>query len=235
MTRTTKQDWKLALAGGLAILAYFILPMIEGVPFLILGIDTATIPNFVKAIYMFSYETLLLALIIFILKDQIKEQFVDLKKNHRTYFKKYFKYWFLILGLMMLSNFIILIIDPNSSAGNEDTIREIFGKLPIYMYLSAVVIAPIMEELVFRLSIRNIFRKTNWLFILMSGLIFGGLHVIGNIDTWVDLLYLIPYSIPGFVFAYVLAKSENVFVGCGLHFVHNGILMSLQVLVLLLT
>lgn len=233
MTKASKYDIKIAIAGTLSILAYFILPYLEVLPFALLGIDTATLPNITKAIYMFAYEVITLAIIMYLLREQLKKQWNDLKKNHRTYFKKYFKYWFLMLGLMMLSNLIILMIEPQSTAGNEELIRSIFSEMPIYMYLSAVVIAPLMEELVFRLSIRNIFPHTDWLFIIVSGLIFGGMHVIGNVNTWIDILYLIPYSIPGFVFAYVLTKSNNVFVGSGLHFVHNGVLMSLQVLVLL--
>jgi len=233
MIKNNKKDWKLAILGILAILTYFIFPMLEVIPLQILGIDSKQMPTVIKAIYMLSYELITLLVIMFILKDKIKPDWQDMKKNHQYYFKKYFKYWFLILGCMMISNLLILGIDSNSSAGNEDTIRTIFTQMPIYMYLSAVVIAPLLEELIFRLSIRNIIKSTDWLFILISGLVFGGLHVIGNIETWVDLLYIFPYSIPGFIFAYILAKSDNIFVSIGLHFIHNGILMSLQTLVLL--
>ena len=68
----------------------------------------------------------------------------------------------------------------------------------------------------------------------MSGLIFGGLHVVGNINHWYDLLYLIPYCTPGFIFAYIMSKTNNVFVSMGLHFLHNGMIMSLQVLLIML-
>lgn len=233
MVKNNKKDWKLAILGILAILTYFIFPILEIIPLQILGIDSKQMPTVIKAIYMLSYEMITLLVIMFILKDKINRDWQDMKKNHYQYFKKYFKYWFLILGLMMLSNLFILALDPNSSSGNEDTIRSIFTQMPIYMYLSAVVIAPLLEELIFRLSIRNIIKSTDWLFILISGLVFGSLHVIGNIETWVDLLYIFPYSMPGFIFAYILAKSDNIFVSIGLHFIHNGILMSLQTLVLL--
>ena len=126
MTKASKYDIKIAIAGTLAILAYFILPYLEVLPFALLGIDTATLPNITKAIYMFAYEVITLAIIMYLLRDQLKKQWNDLKKNHRTYFKKYFKYWFLMLGLMMLSNLIILMIEPQSTAGNEELIRSIF-------------------------------------------------------------------------------------------------------------
>jgi membrane protease YdiL (CAAX protease family) len=49
-----------------------------------------------------------------------------------------------------------------------------------------------------------------------------------------DLLFIIPYSIPGFIFAYVYTKSKNICIPISLHFIHNGIMMSLQILLLLL-
>lgn len=227
-----KNIMRKAFLGVLVLGIYFLLPLFQSLPFQLLHINLDSIPTAIKAVYMLSYEILMVALVAFIFKDTLQEKLQDLKKNHKQYFKKYFKFWFLMLAIMMASNLIILLIDSNATAGNEDAIRDLFGKAPVYTYLSAVMIAPILEELVFRQSLRHIF-STNWIFILCSGLIFGGLHVIGNVTTWVDLLYLIPYCAPGFIFAYIMAKSDNVFVPMGIHFVHNGILMGLQVIVLL--
>lgn len=74
---------------------------------------------------------------------------------------------------------------------------------------------------------------TDWLFILMSGLVFGSLHVLNSTNSLAELLYLIPYSAPGIIFAYILAKTNNILVTMGLHFMHNGILVSLQFLLLI--
>ena len=104
--------------------------------------------------------------------------------------------------------------------------------MPIYTFISAVIIAPFLEELVFRKSFRDMF-SNNLLFIILSGLTFGAFHVIGSFETLFDLIYIIPYSIPGFVFAYTLSKSKNIFVPIGLHFLHNGILMALQTFLML--
>lgn len=238
MKKIDKTDLKRAGSGLLAIFAYFFFSYIETLPFVILGIDVNTLPNRIKIPYLLIYQALLLAIIIFILWDQLKHDMEDIKKNHKTYFKKYFKYWFLLLGLMMLSNYVILGI--MSLAGNntilpenEEIIRSNFQIAPIYMYLTSVVIAPTMEELVFRRGIKNII-KNNILFIIVSGLVFGGLHVLlSGMSSPLELLYIIPYSIPGFIFAYILTKTDNVLVTAGIHTFHNGILMSLQFLMLI--
>ena len=66
----------------------------------------------------------------------------------------------------------------------------------------------------------------------MSGLVFGGLHVISSYTNLINLIYIIPYSIPGFIFAYTLVRSKNIFVPIGLHFFHNAIMMIVQIVLL---
>ena len=234
MTFPKKKETKNLWIALIAIAIYFILPYFKTVPFLLVGLDPATLPNYVQSIYLMFFELLMMALILMLYKDKLIHDWKDLKKHHMDYFKKYIKYWILALIIMMGSNIIISALNQGGIAGNEESVREIFGSSPIYMFFSAVLFAPVVEELIFRQSIRNIFPKTTWLFILFSGLIFGFLHVVNNVEHFVDILYLIPYSAPGFMFAYMLAKSDNIFIPMGFHFMHNGIMMSLQVLLLLL-
>lgn len=221
--------FKQAGLGILAIIVYLFLPYLEPIPFNLLGINLKTVPVIVKTIYLIVFEFLIVMILLSIFNNKIERDFNDLKKNHKEYFTTYIKYWFLVLFLMMVSNSIIMLINHGDMATNEETVRQTFKLAPIYTFLSAVIYAPITEELVFRQSIRNII-KNDTLFIILSGLIFGSMHVLPSYQMPMDLLYLIPYSIPGWVFAYTLKKSDNIFVPMGLHFIHNGILMSLQCL-----
>ncbi len=133
-------------------------------------------------------------------------------------------------GLMIVSNIFVLLISPGNSANNQEIINEMVGQLPFYMIFSAVVVAPIVEEIIFRLSFRKIFNNDAF-FIFISGLIFGSFHVVGSLDSFIDLIFIVPYSIPGFVFAYTLVKSKNIFVPTMLHFIHNSFTMILTLLV----
>jgi len=228
-----KTTLKNVVKGLFVILLYFMMSILQTLPFDLFNIDLAEIPIFLKSIYLLFYEILMIAIMLLVYKDLVCEKWKDFKKNHKEYFKKYFKFWYLILGLMMISNLIIMIVTQNTEgAENQAQILELFGKAPIYTYISAVVFAPIVEELVFRQSIRNLIPKWNWLFIFVSGFIFGGMHVLGA-TTLAEFIYIIPYSIPGLIFAYILTKTDNIFSTIGLHFVHNGILMSLQTILLI--
>jgi len=214
------------------ILFFFIVNSIAILPFEILNIDYNKLPMYIKTIYLVFYDITIITVLFLIYLKRIKNDFTDFKKNNIYYLENYIKYWFIALGLMILSNALIMFF-TDSIAGNQEAINELFNKNPFYIFFSAVLIAPITEEIVFRLSFRYIF-KNDWLFIIMSGLSFGFIHILSAESILNELIFLIPYSIPGMIFAYVLVKSKNIFVPIGLHFIHNGFLMSLKVLSLII-
>lgn len=215
-----------------AMALYFLLPYLEGVPFVIMGVDTTTLPIWVKIFYLTMYSVLTASLIMIIYNKKISKDFKDMKKNSIKYFNKYIKYWLIGLFIMMVSNLFINLIVTNDIPSNEQAIRETFNISPLYIFFSAVIYAPIVEELIFRQSIKNIFHN-KWLFIIISGLLFGSMHVFGDFKNITDLLYIIPYSTPGIIFAYMLEDSDNICVPMSFHFIHNGILISLQFILLL--
>jgi len=222
-----KTNDKKSLIGICVFLFYFFATQMQALPFWLLDINTETLPMLAKVIYMTCFQVALIGIIAYIFRKDLKENLEDLKKNHQNYFKEYLKYWFIALALMMFCNLIIMSLNSGDMANNEEAIREMFSDTPIYTFISAVIIAPLLEELVFRKSFRYMF-SSNTLFIIVSGLVFGAFHVVGSFETLFDLIYIIPYSVPGWVFAYVLVKSKNIFVPIGLHFLHNGVLMALQ-------
>lgn len=223
--------FKAACIGLLAIFLYFFIPTLQSIPFNLQGIDMNDVPMFIRVAYAIIFETVLMLIIIILFNKKLKKDFTDIKKNHKEYFSKYLKFWLLGILIMMISNLLIMVISGSDVANNEQSIRDLFDISPIYVFFSAVIFAPVVEELIFRQSIRNII-PNKIIFILISGLVFGSLHVIGDYRQLSDLLYLIPYSAPGLVFAYILSKTDNIFVPMGLHFMHNGILIALQFFVL---
>ena len=227
-----KNYFKLAGIGFLCIFIYFFTSSIELDFLKLFNINYEDLPIIVKVIYLISWEIIMICLLMLVLNKKISRDFSNMKKNHKDYFKKYFKYYLIALAVMMMSNFFINIVLNNGIASNEEALRETFEISPIYIFFSSVVFAPIVEEIVFRQGIRNII-PNKILFILVSGLVFGGLHILAGYSGPMDLLYLIPYCAPGFAFAYILADSDNIFISIALHLMHNGILVSLQFLVLI--
>ncbi len=221
------------IKGLSAVTIYFTVSIFQSLPFTLMHINTNNLPNIVKILYTLSIEILIIFSIYLIFKKEIHAAIKDLKKNHLTYFKKYFKYYIIGLIVMMACNILIQQLGGGISE-NESTIRDEFKIFPIYVYISAVLLAPILEEFVFRLSFKAIF-KNNYMYIIASGLVFGFLHLLGmKIDNLFPL-YLLSYCSSGISFAYMMAKSNNIFVSTGFHFMHNGLIMALQIFLLIFT
>jgi len=225
-----KKYLKNCSVGILVILSYFLLPTL--IKYVIAYLANGSLSEEVSVILSIIIEVLTLAVILLLFNKRIKENYIDLKKNHKKYFSKYFKFYLIGLAIMYISNAILIFVFNGGLAGNEETIRSILLVHPIYVYISAVLIAPSVEELVFRGAIKNII-PNSILYILCSGLIFGGMHLVGNVTSIIDLLYIIPYSSLGIAFAYIYSKTDNIFVTMMLHTMHNGILISIQIAVML--
>lgn len=213
--------------GILVFISYFIFSWFQLLPLEILGIDYYSMNLTSKVIYLLITEFLYIIFLIYVNKERFITDFKDYIKNFKRYMSKYMEYWALAFSLMLISNFIILTLFPNSVATNQESLNETFLVAPFYIIISAVIYAPFVEETIFRLSIRRMF-KNDIFFIIMSGLTFGALHVVGSFTSFNDFIYIIPYSIPGLVFAYTLVKSKNIFVPMSLHLFHNGIMMFIQ-------
>ena len=213
---------------GLLVFAFYIVYS-KYSSYLLVFFNYDKLPTILKLTILITLDLLLIIILSFVYLKTVAKDFKDFKKNYKKYFDEYAKYWFLNIALMGISNIIISSLIDIKQSTNQAYVESLLFKYPIYSIITAAILAPITEELVFRLSFRKIF-KTDLLFIFMSGLIFGALHM--SIATNAkELFYIIPYSIPGFIFAYTLKKSNNIFVPISLHMVHNTIMVILQFLI----
>ena len=198
-------------------------------PYILLFFNYNSLPIFLKLFILILLDVFLIMILSFVYLKIIVKDFKDFKKNKKEYINEYAKYWFLNIALMAISNIIISSIIDIKQATNQDYVEDLLVKYPIYSVITTVVIAPVLEELMFRLNFRKIF-KTDMLFIIISGLVFGMMHM--SIATSMkELLFIIPYSIPGFIFAYTLKKSNNIFVPISLHIFHNTVMILLQFII----
>ena len=169
----------------------------------------------------------LLILLITIFRKDLNKEFKIFKKNILKNLDIGFTYWIIGLSIMLASNIIINFIFRVGGAQNEKLVQEMISKSPILMLLVAGIIAPIIEELIFRKSFKNAFTN-KYLFIILSGLVFGLLHVISG-NSLLQLLYIIPYSSLGIAFAISYCKTETVFTPISMHIIHNTLLIMISI------
>ena len=217
-----KEENKLDVIIKLAIsmLLFYFSSLIILIPVLIFKIDLETCSNFTNnALRLFSSSFLALMLFILFKKDIIKD-FKIFRKNIKEISDVVIKYWLLGFFLMIVSNLIIGLFSPISKATNEEAVRSIIYSTPIMAFFITCVLAPFTEEIIFRKAIKDAINR-KWFFILVSGFVFGALHVIGEIESLYGLLYIIPYTSLGLAFAKIYYDTDNIFASILAHFIHN--------------
>lgn len=193
----------------------------------IFGIDYEELSSIYKIIFLLVCDLSFIGVLFKIYGKTIIKDFKKFfNKNILKNIKLSFDYWVIGLIIMVVSNFIIAIITDGMLAGNEEAVRGLIDKVPLYMAFQVMIYAPLTEELIFRKSIRDCVRN-KYLYILISGFIFGGLHVISSLSSMIDLVYLVPYCSLGFVFAALYYKTNNIFSTIVAHSFHNSLALIL--------
>lgn len=221
------KKYKNLIKGIISILLFFLSGTIQRLFVIILGINEITKLNAVILNFSSSFIILLCLLILY--NKELKKEWKIFHKKLADNMDIGLKYWLLGLAGMMVSNIALSIIFQNEGADNEQLVQQMITALPILMVFSAGFIAPIVEEITFRKVFRDNIKK-DILFILVSGIFFGFLHVFPT-DNLGQFLYIIPYSSLGISFAIMYQKTNTVFTSISMHMMHNTILTLLSILV----
>lgn len=177
-----------------------------------------------------SFKDIILLFILFLIyrKELIKEWDI-FRANAFDHIDTGLKYWFIGLIIMACSNLLINYLFKTGSSNNEQIVQSYISSLPWLMLIDAGIIAPIIEEIVFRKSFKDTFKKSST-FIIASGLVFGLMHIVGSYESPIDLLYLVPYGALGCAFAKAYDKTDTLFTSISLHMIHNLILVIVSII-----
>ena len=167
------------------------------------------------------------SLVIPMLKE-LKRDFVAFKNNFKIYISNMLPRFGIIFIVYAISSLALV-----SFVGNISTNQEIISQWPIYISaFLAIIIAPLTEELMFRGFMKK-FIKNDILFIILSSLIFGGLHIMQS-ENLSQILFIIPYSILGFAFSLNYVKTKNIASNIFLHSAWNSIAIIAMIITKLL-
>lgn len=159
-------------------------------------------------------------ILCFIFRKELKTKFKDFFKNFKKNIKKYLPIYVIAYILVYISNNILINIVGNM-ATNESVNQNSIILYPIKSFISVCLLAPLYEELLFRLNFKNLF-KSKWSYTIVTGIFFGSLHLIAATTTF-ELLYIIPYSILGMTLSYIYFDSDNIYNSIFIHSLNNTI------------
>ena len=170
-----------------------------------------------------------LMIVLFIYRKDLKKEWQKFCNNFKSYAKIAFKNWLIAFAFMVVLNAIVILL-LGKMATNESENRELLTKLPILSTIMMVFMGPIMEEFAFRKGFKNAL-KNKQLFLIVTSLLFGAVHVISNIDytsltaflaSSKELLFILPYFAMGYFFGKAYYETDCIFTSILAHMFHNG-------------
>lgn len=204
----------------------------------ILTLFNVTITNKLVVLLQLICSCIILLVLIFLYKNDIKEELNKIKKDKEKvigYILKMFLIFMVVKFLVgILSGVLLLLFNmdiESLNSVNQNTIELLAKESPFLIFISSSLLAPVYEELLFRLGIKRVI-KNKYLFIISSGLIFGLLHIFPlseGITLALGLIQSITYVTMGIFLAYIYENSGNIVNSIGVHFLNN--LLSILVVI----
>lgn len=192
------------------------------------GIDVSLF-NYSELTYFSCLVDSILVIIVIILYEKIFNKDWYLLKN-KFDIREFLKYACIFFAVKIVSAIItaiiIVIIGSNIiESENQSIIVTLTSASPILMIISSSLLAPIVEEGVFRLGFRKLI-KNNYLFIFISGFVFGLMHIFPtDLALSVALTQGITYIAIGSLLSWVYVKTDNIWIVILLHSLNNLISM----------
>jgi len=206
----------------IAFLLFFFGSLFKYIPILLFKIDINNISNSTSAVLSTFNNTICFIILVLMYRKNIIAGIKNLKEKKFKPLLDGFNYWFIGLMIMVLSNTLISMFSQIGTSTNEAQIRVLLNSSWTTM-ISISLLAPVIEELVWRQSLYDVL-KNKWYYLMVSGVLFGALHVISSpITSFIDILYLIPYCSIGVAFAYTQYKTKNIVVSITMHVIHNSL------------
>ena len=194
------------------------------------GIDTSMFDYQDYGYFETLLELIFAVIILLFYRKIFTKDLLNFKNSFKGFMNEVFRLFAIFLAIKiasaLLTNFIGMMIGIDiGESENQSTIIKITKEAPIMMLISTSILAPIVEEGIFRLGLRKVVNN-NYLFIILSGLIFGLMHIFPTDLLMVEaLVYSITYVTMGIYLAYIYVETDNIWINILVHGINNLISM----------
>lgn len=135
----------------------------------------------------------------------------------------------IVYGLSIVSNIIVMALlaffgQKQMSSENQQLVEKLLTNAPLFMTFQAVVLAPILEELLYRgLLFRTLYSRNKNMAHVISAFLFGFSHIYSGLFSGdiTQIIHIIPYMSMGFAFSYAYEKRKNICVPIIMHMLNN--------------
>lgn len=185
------------IIAGLIYLPFYLIFLSLAIELLLRWLFRDTVTQAMLNICFYAVNTVLVLLLF---GPFLRENFA--RTEWKTVFRKLPKALLVYFGVSIAVNSVVFLLQPEFANQNNDAILGILQDSPVFVFFLTVVLAPLIEETIFRgLIFGNLLRVSRLLAYAVTALGFAGIHVISYIGslTLPDLLLSILQYIPAAV------------------------------------
>lgn len=187
----------------------------------------------IDALFNLVYLALLGVVLVYIYRDYLKKSYEKMKGRwlkEITYACTLGSLKFYVINI--ICSMMIMLIHPGGVSANQEAVSQLALLEPTMMIVSTVILAPLVEELIFRVGLFQLFyTKSRTTAYLVSSLAFGFVHIVNGLfaGDFSQILYLLPYGLLGAVLCRFYEKRDTIFAPMMIHALNNliGILIIL--------
>ena len=180
--------------------------------------------------------TIISSFCLLLYHKELKEDWQKFREKLGKNIATSFKLFGLFMIIKMLAAIITVIVSLALNldflqSENQELIESFAISAPLAVFVSAVILAPFLEEIIFRLGFRKI-TNNKYLYILTTGLIFGLMHIFPtDLDMAMALTQSIVFVAMGFTLSAMYWHRPNIWIVIIVHALNN--LLSMIIIFLL--
>lgn len=203
---------------------YFLWPYFTSLFTKILDLNNTT-TMYIKFVMNF----VLLFMIVLFYKKSLKKDwgnFFELwKKNN----KKIIISFLIGLSLFLISKVAIITSFPNTNFDDMTDFADSFSGLPILLIASTLLYYPIIEEIIFKRTFKDLINN-KWFFIIVTGLLNASLQVILLANSPLQMVTILPNFAFYASLSYIYYETDNLLIPISLRVFYNLIPNIIQLL-----
>lgn len=173
--------------------------------------------NLTPSLLNFFIHLVFLIIIVFIFKNDLISNFKSLREVKKKKFLRIFLYFLGFLGIMLLSNILISIITKAAGISfvqdsSSDAIAKVFNMVPfgtLFVCFLTIIFYPIVEELIFRKSLRPAI-KNGVLFVIITSLLSWYFQVTLLNPNKVEFILAIQTLLNSIFAGIIYVKTDNI-------------------------
>lgn len=211
----SKSKVKFFLNSVSTIFLYFVWPYFASLFTELLDLNNTT-TMYVKFIANF----ILLFIVILIYSKSLKE---DLKKFSKCWNEKCKKIITIFLaGLLLYFTFklAIIMIFPNIDFDDITELANSFSSLPILLTISTLFYYPIIEEIIFKRTFKDLINN-KWFFIIATALLNASFQVVLSATAPAQLVTILPNFVFYASLSYIYYETDNLLIPISLRVLYN--------------